>query len=67
MFLHREKLKKTFKNTGVYELNHDYIKKYNIPDFKPESQDRLCMVILRHKRKGIQYELKTDIDNIVFS
>jgi len=40
-WLKGEKLTKSNKKAGVYEKWHDYIKKYNIADFKPESQDKL--------------------------
>jgi muramidase (phage lysozyme) len=51
-WLNGEKLKSNNKREGVYEKEHDYIKKYNIKDFKPESQDKLCLIILKHKRPG---------------
>ncbi|CAM3792051.1 glycoside hydrolase family 104 protein [Flavobacterium gelidilacus] len=48
-----QKLTDNNKKAGVYEEYHDYIKKYNIPDFTAESQDKLCVIILKHKRSGI--------------
>jgi muramidase (phage lysozyme) len=47
-----EKLTDDNKKAGVYEEYHDYIKKYSIPDFTQESQDKLCVIILKHKRPG---------------
>ena len=47
-----EKLTDGNKKANVYEENHDYIKKYNVPDFNQESQDKLCVIILKHKRPG---------------
>ncbi|MEO8234263.1 MAG: hypothetical protein ABI549_02510 [Flavobacterium sp.] len=47
-----EKLTENNTKAGVYEENHDYIKKYSIPDFTQESQDKLCVIILKHKRPG---------------
>ncbi len=41
------------KNKGVYNSKADYIKKYKIPDFTPESQDKLCIIIMKHKRPGL--------------
>lgn len=34
------------------ESQHDYIKKYKISDYGAESQDKLCIIILKHKRAG---------------
>ncbi|AUX18824.1 glycoside hydrolase family 104 protein [Flavobacterium columnare] len=47
-----EKLTDDNKKAGVYEEAHDYIKKYSIPDFTSESQDKLCVIIFKHKRPG---------------
>ena len=47
-----EKLTDDNKKAGVYEESHDYIKKYSIPDFTSESQDKLCVIIFKHKRPG---------------
>jgi len=52
-WLKGEKLTKNNKKAGVYEKWHDYIKKYNIPNFNQESQDLLCLIIFKHKRKGM--------------
>ncbi|WP_421497721.1 peptidoglycan DD-metalloendopeptidase family protein [Flavobacterium columnare] len=51
-WLKGEKLTKDNKKANVYEESHDYIKKYSIPDFSAESQDKLCIIILKHKRIG---------------
>lgn len=51
-WLKGEKLTDDNKKAGVYEESHDYVKKYNIPDFTAESQDKLCIIILKHKREG---------------
>ncbi len=51
-WLNGEKLTNDNKKAGVYEEAHDYVKKYSIPDFTAESQDKLCVVILKHKRAG---------------
>ncbi|SFZ83217.1 glycoside hydrolase family 24 protein [Tenacibaculum maritimum] len=51
--------KKNLKGQTYYVASDDYkesrdlIKKYNIPDFSPESQDKLAVIILKHYRKGI--------------
>ncbi|CAA0219551.1 glycoside hydrolase family 104 protein [Tenacibaculum maritimum] len=36
-----------------YKESRDLIKKYRIPDFSPESQDKLAVLILKHYRTGI--------------
>ncbi|MET3536009.1 peptidoglycan DD-metalloendopeptidase family protein [Chryseobacterium limigenitum] len=51
-WLKGEQLTKDNKKAGVYEEAHDYIKKYSVPDFTAESQDKLCILILKHKRAG---------------
>ncbi len=43
---------KYFKILEIYEKEHDYIKKYNIADYQPESQDKLCICLMKDK-KGI--------------
>ncbi|WP_394773617.1 glycoside hydrolase family 104 protein [Flavobacterium sp.] len=61
-WLNGEKLNSKNKKAGVYEKDHDYIKRYNIKDFKNESQDKLCLIILKHKRKGsIDLIIKNEI------
>jgi len=44
---------RTIKNKKVYDEKGDYCKKYNIQNFDEESQDKLCLAILKHKREGI--------------
>ena len=51
-WLKGEKLTDKNLKANVYEKSHDYIKKYSIPDFSAESQDKLCIIILKHKRQG---------------
>ncbi len=51
-WLKGERLTSDNKKAGVYEEAHDYVKKYSIPDFTAESQDKLCVIILKHKRAG---------------
>jgi len=46
-------LNRKFQKTGKYIENKDYIKKYNIKDYSPESQDKICVILLKHKRAGI--------------
>lgn len=61
-WLNGEKLDSNNKKAGVYEKEHDYIKKYNIKDFEPESQDKLCLIIFKHKRAGsLNLIIKNDI------
>lgn len=52
-WLNGEKLDENNAKAGVYEEAHDYIKKYSIPDYQAESQDKVCIVIFKHKRSGI--------------
>ncbi|MDR2917518.1 MAG: M23 family metallopeptidase [Tannerella sp.] len=52
-WLNGEKLTDKYKKAGIYEESHDYIKKYNITDFRQESQDKLCIIIMKHKRPGL--------------
>jgi muramidase (phage lysozyme) len=49
-----------YVKTGVREEYHDYVKKYNIPDYKHESQDKLCIIIMKHYCKKL---IDTIIDN----
>ncbi|MEP7095348.1 MAG: hypothetical protein ABI793_14900 [Flavobacterium sp.] len=42
-----------FKVLDIYETEHDYRKNYNIKDYQPESQDKLCLIIMKHKQKGL--------------
>lgn len=49
-WLNGEELNKYNKKTGKYNEKHDYIKKYKISDFSPESQDKICIILLRHKQ-----------------
>ncbi|MEO8516563.1 MAG: PAAR-like protein [Flavobacterium sp.] len=57
-WLNGHKLNGDNEKTGVYEAYHDYAKKYDIEDYKQESQDRLCLILMKHTKKGL-------IDNIV--
>jgi muramidase (phage lysozyme) len=52
-WLNGEQLDENNMPTGVYEAYHDYIKKYKIPDYSQISQDKLCIIIMKHKRNGI--------------
>lgn len=52
-WLNGEQLDENNIPTGVYEPYHDYIKKYKIPDYSQISQDKLCIIIMKHKRNGI--------------
>jgi muramidase (phage lysozyme) len=48
-----ELTEKTLKKTGKYFESRNLAKKYNITDFTPESQDKLCIVIFKHTHPGI--------------
>ncbi len=59
-WINGEKLTKENKKAGVYEKEHDYIKKYNIPSFDQESQDEICVILFRHKQKKDFLDLIVD-------
>ncbi|MBE0393766.1 M23 family metallopeptidase [Flavobacterium sp. PL002] len=46
--------------TGIREEYHNYVKKYKIPDYRHESQDKLCVIIMKHYCKKL---IDTIIDN----
>jgi len=52
--------KKTYKKTGKYTEETDYIKKYSIKDFSQLSQDKLCLANIKHYRSGIIKALLND-------
>lgn len=52
-WLNGEKLNDDNTKAGVYEKAHDYVKKYKIKDYSPASQDKLCVIIFKHKQKGL--------------
>lgn len=52
-WLNGEELDEDNLKTGVYNENHDYIKRYKISNYKQESQDKVCLVIMKHKRKRL--------------
>ncbi|MDR7371312.1 glycoside hydrolase family 104 protein [Flavobacterium aquidurense] len=52
-WLNGEELDENNLKTGIYIEKHDYIKKYKIPDYTQESQDKVCLIIMKHKRKGL--------------
>lgn len=45
--------KGNFYKTGKQFDRLNYVKKYKIKDYSPESQDKLCLIIMKHKRSGI--------------
>lgn len=49
-WLNGEELTEDNKKAGIYNEDHDYVKRYKIPDFSPESQDKLCIILLKHKK-----------------
>lgn len=51
-WLHGAELDKHNKATGKYQAFHDYIRKFGIKDFSPESQDLLAIIILKYKDSG---------------
>lgn len=65
-WLNGEDLDENNKKTGVYNVKHDYIKKYAIPDFGPESQDKICVALMIAQRPTlIDKIIKNDIVNAI--
>ena len=56
---------KYFKILDVYESYHDYRKKYNIKDFQPESQDKLCVCLMKDKKGLIELIVDNKIENAI--
>ncbi|MFZ0597898.1 MAG: glycoside hydrolase family 104 protein, partial [Flavobacterium sp.] len=56
---------KYFKILDVYESYHDYRKKYNITDFQPESQDKLCICLMKDKKGLIELIVDNKIENAI--
>ena len=64
--LNGEILDDNFEKTGKRNEKKDYIKIYKIPDYSPLSQDKICAIILRHKRDGIlNFIMKGDIEQAI--
>jgi muramidase (phage lysozyme) len=53
---------KYFKILDVYEPYHDYRKSYNITDFQPESQDRLCICLMKDKKGMVELIIDGEIE-----
>ena len=65
-WLSGQELDENNKKTGIYKINHDYVKKYKIQDYKQESQDKLCLAIFKHKRPGIiEFVVKDKIEKAI--
>ena len=55
-----------YKILDIYEADHDYRKKYNIREYQPESQDKLCLIIMKHKQRGVlDLIIKGDIEKAI--
>lgn len=54
-----------FKILDIYEKEHDYIKKYNINDYQPESQDKLCICLMKDKKGMIESIIEGEIENAI--
>lgn len=48
--------KDTKSKKWVYHKEYDYVSKYNIPDFTEESQDKLCILILKYNYQKERYD-----------
>jgi len=49
----------------IYEKEHDYRKKYNIQDFQPESQDKLCICLMKDKKGMIDLIIAGNIEKAI--
>jgi len=56
---------KYFKILDIYEKEHDYRKKYNISDYQPESQDKLCICLMKDKRGMIELVIDGKIEDAI--
>lgn len=64
--LNGEILDKDNQKTGKYRSSTDYIKKYKITDYQPESQDKICLIIMKTQRPNlIGLIIKNDIENAI--
>lgn len=64
--LNGEVLDKDNQKTGKYRSSTDYIKKYKIPDYQPESQDKVCLIIMKTQRPNlIGAIIKNEIENAI--
>jgi muramidase (phage lysozyme) len=52
-----------FKILDIYEKEHDYRKKYNISDYQPESQDKLCICLMKDKKGMIELIIEGKIED----
>jgi muramidase (phage lysozyme) len=54
------------QKTGKYTSSHDYIKKYKITDYSPESQDNICLIIIEAQRpKLINKIINNNIESAI--
>ncbi|KFE96950.1 glycoside hydrolase family 24 protein [Chryseobacterium luteum] len=65
-WLNGEELDDDKKKTGIYNKDHDYIKKYKISDFSAESQDKICIALMKAQRPNlIGVIIKNEIENAI--
>ncbi|WP_427871579.1 PAAR-like protein [Flavobacterium sp. MMS24-S5] len=65
-WLNGEELDENNLKTGIYKVSHDYIKKYKIEDYKEESQDKICVILMKSQRSNlIKKIIKNDIENAI--
>jgi len=65
-WLNGEELDENNLKTGVYKSIHDYIKKYNIKDYKQESQDKICLILMKSQRPNlIQKIIRNEIESAI--
>jgi muramidase (phage lysozyme) len=56
---------KYFKILDIYEKEHDYIKRYSINDYKPESQDKLCICLMKDKKGMMELIIAGKIEDAI--
>jgi len=56
---------KYFKILDIYEAEHDYRKTYKINDYRPESQDKLCICLMKDKKGFIELIIKNQIEDAI--
>lgn len=65
-WLNGEELDLNNKKKGVYNKDHDYIKKYKISDFSAESQDKICIALMKAQRPNlISKIIKGEIEDAI--
>jgi muramidase (phage lysozyme) len=65
-WLNGEELDENNKKKGIYNKDHDYIKKYKISDFSAESQDKICIALMKAQRPNLVSKIiKGEIEDAI--